>query len=281
MTLRITILGCGTSTGVPRIDGHWGQCNPANPKNRRRRSSLLVERFADADAALADDQNAAKTTLLIDTGPDVREQLLSAHVTGLDGVFYSHDHADHSHGIDDLRIMCYVRRKLVDLYFNHATGELLKRRFDYCFGTQPGSSYPPIVKGHFIEPGQPVTVSGAGGEITVLPFRQLHGNIESLGFRIGSVAYSTDAHDFPDESLSALTGLDVWILVALRHKIHASHLSVAQALEWAGRVQPKRTILTHLAVELDHDELSAMLPPSVEAAYDGMRFTMPYTGSHK
>jgi phosphoribosyl 1,2-cyclic phosphate phosphodiesterase len=275
MTLRVTLLGCGTSTGVPRIDGNWGKCNPANPKNRRSRSSLLVERFADADAALADDRNAAKTTILIDTGPDVREQLLSARVTGLDGVFYTHDHADHTHGIDDLRIMCYARRKLVDLYFNRPTGELLTQRFAYCFGTQPGSLYPPIVKGHFIEPGQPVSVSGAGGEITVLPFRQLHGNIESLGFRIGNLAYSTDAHDFPDESLPTLEGLDVWILVALRHHTHVSHLSVGQALEWVDRMQPKRTILTHLATELDYDELSAMLPPGIEAAYDGMRFTMP------
>ncbi|MEJ2125102.1 MAG: MBL fold metallo-hydrolase [Alphaproteobacteria bacterium] len=276
MTLRVTFLGCGTSTGVPRIDGHWGKCNPANPKNRRRRSSLLVERFADVDAASADDRHAAKTTILIDTGPDVREQLLSAQVSGLDGVLYSHDHADHTHGIDDLRIMCYARRKLVDLYFNRPTGELLMKRFDYCFATQPGSNYPPIVKAHIIEPGQPITIAGAGGDVTVQPFRQLHGVIETLGFRIGGLAYSTDVHDFPDESLPTLEGLDMWIVDALRPQPHASHLSVGQALEWVERLQPKRAIFTHLAVELDYDELSAMLPPDVEAAYDGMRFTMPY-----
>lgn len=268
MTLRFTILGCGASTGVPRIDGNWGHCDPANPKNRRSRAALLVERIAG--------DGRGKTSVLIDTGPDLRTQMLSAGLTSLDAVFYTHDHADHTHGIDDLRLMSYARRKLVDLYFDRPTGDLLISRFDYCFASRPGSSYSPIVRANFIEAGQPVTVKGAGGDITLLPFGQLHGDMGSLGFRIGSAAYSTDVHDFPAESLPALAGLDVWIVDALRHHVHASHFSVQMALDWAERLGPKRTILTHMTVDLDYDTLARELPPGVEPAYDGLTFELPY-----
>ncbi len=130
MTLKFTILGCGTSTGVPRVDGEWGQCDPSNPKNRRRRCSLLVERFAPGGV----------TTVLIDTSPDLREQLIEAGVKSIDGVLYTHDHADHTHGIDDLRIIAYRMRKRIDVYYDAATGAVLNRRFDYCFATPEGSS---------------------------------------------------------------------------------------------------------------------------------------------
>jgi phosphoribosyl 1,2-cyclic phosphate phosphodiesterase len=264
MTLRITILGCGASTGVPRIDGSWGKCDPTNPKNRRRRASLLIERITGDN----------RTTVIIDTGPDIREQMLGAGVTNVDGVFYSHDHADHTHGIDDLRLFSYARRGLVSLYFNQATGDLLRQRFDYCFATRPGSSYPPIVRGQVIAPGEDVVISGAGGDIRVTVFRQFHGDIESLGFRIGAMAYSTDLHALPDEAVPVLEGLELWIVDALRHTNHPSHFSVGQAMEWAQRLRPKLTVFSHMTVDLDYAALCRELPDGIIPAYDGLRFEL-------
>ena len=265
MTLRFTILGCGSSTGIPRIDGNWGVCDPSNPKNRRRRCALLVERY-DGDK---------RTTVLVDTGPDLREQILEAGVEWLDGVLYTHDHADHAHGIDDLRILAYRAKRKIDVYFNSATGAILQRRFDYCFATPEGSAYPPIVKPHTINPGELVTIEGAGGAITAMPFIQHHGDIDSLGFRFAGLAYSSDLHDLPDTSLPLLENLDVWIVDALRYTKHVSHFSVEDALGWIERLQPKRAILTHLHIDLDYAALKAELPDGVEPAYDGMRFELP------
>jgi phosphoribosyl 1,2-cyclic phosphate phosphodiesterase len=265
MTLRFTFLGCGASPGVPRIDGTWGACDPANPKNRRRRCSMLVQRFGAE----------GQTDVLIDTGPDVREQMITTGLAGLDGVLYTHDHADHSHGIDDLRILAYNRRRLIDVYFDAPTEAIIRRRFDYCFVTPDGSSYPPIVRGHTLEYGQSVTVTGEGGDITALPFRQFHGDILSVGFRFGNLAYSSDLHDLPEESIAALEGLDVWIVDALRYIHHPSHFSVEQALEWIARIKPRRAILTHLHMDLDYETLRSQLPENVEPAYDGMTFELP------
>jgi phosphoribosyl 1,2-cyclic phosphate phosphodiesterase len=264
MTLRFTILGCGSSPGVPRIDGDWGVCDPANPKNRRRRCALLVERY-DGDK---------RTVVLVDTGPDVREQIIDAGIVAIDAVLYTHDHADHAHGIDDLRILAYRARSRVKVYFDEATGALLQRRFDYCFKTPEGSAYPPIVKGHIIKAGEPLTIDGAGGPIEILPFRQHHGDIDTFGFRFGTLAYSSDVHDVPAESLPALEGLDVWIVDALRYTRHPSHFSVEEALDWIRRIGPKRAILTHLHIDLDYETLSNELPDGVEPAYDGMRLEL-------
>src|ERR671919_601262 len=173
MTLKVTILGCGTSGGVPRVGNHWGACDPQNPKNRRTRCSVLVERQGPEGA----------TSVLVDTSPDLRQQLLDAGVGWLDGVLYTHDHADHSHGIDDLRQVTFNGRRRVDVYCDAATGTLLRSRFAYCFESPPGSEYPAILKGHEIRAGQPVRIDGAGGMIEALPFRQLHGPGETLGFR--------------------------------------------------------------------------------------------------
>jgi len=260
MTLKVTILGCGTSGGVPRIGNHWGACDAANPKNRRERCSLLVQRTGPK----------GETAVLVDTSPDLRRQLLAAKVGWLDGVLYTHDHADHTHGIDDLRQVMFNGRRRVDVYYDEATGRQLHARFAYCFDTPPGSDYPAILKGHTIDAGVPLAISGAGGAIEALPFRQLHGSSESLGFRFGGLAYSPDVSDLPEESVDALKDLDIWILDTLRYTRHPSHLSVEQALEWIARVKPKRAVLTHMHVDLDYAALSKELPQVVEPAYDGM-----------
>ena len=263
MTLKLTILGCGTSGGVPRVGNHWGACDPSNPKNRRRRCSLLVERAGAK----------GETGILVDTSPDLRQQLLDAGVGWVDGVLYTHDHADHSHGIDDLRMVSFNGRARVNVYYDATTGGLLHSRFGYCFNAPQGSEYPPILKGHEIHAGKPIRISGTGGVIEALPFRQIHGSGETLGFRFGGIAYSPDVSDFPEESIEALQDLDVWILDALRYALHPSHLSVDQALAWIARVKPKRAVLTHMHVDLDYATLADRLPSGVEPGYDGMVLT--------
>jgi len=260
MSLRFTILGCGTSGGVPRPGLGWGACDPDNPKNRRRRCAMLVEKAGEAGV----------TRVLVDTGPDLREQLLAAGVKWLDGVFITHEHADHTHGIDDLRGLFIKNRRRVDVYFDAATERMMRTRFGYCFETPPGSEYPPIVEGHRIEPGAAVTIEGPGGPLEVLPFLQRHGDIDSLGYRFGNLAYSSDLSDLPEDSVRALADLEVWIVDALRYAPHPSHFSVDDALDWIDRVKPRRAVLTDLHSDLDYDALRAKLPPHVEPAYDGM-----------
>ncbi|RUO98816.1 MBL fold metallo-hydrolase [Hyphomicrobium sp.] len=260
MSYRCTILGCGSSGGVPRIGMNWGSCDPENSKNRRLRCSALVERTG----------SGGRTSVLIDTSPDFREQILSTRLTALDGVLYTHDHADHTHGIDDLRMVAFAMKRRVDVYFNKATGDSLKSRFAYCFETPPGSSYMPMLNGHEIDGIAAVEIDGGGGTIKAQPIQQWHGSIMSLGYRFSNLAYSPDINDIPEASISLLEGLDVWIVDALRHGVHESHFSVKQALAWAQRLKPKRTILTHMTSELDYDKLARELPPGVEPAYDGM-----------
>lgn len=262
MTCKFTILGCGSSPGVPRPALGWGDCDPNNPKNRRRRTSLLVERRGDAGV----------TTVLIDTSPDLREQLLDANVDWIDGVLYTHEHADHTHGIDDLRSLFIKRRRQVEVYLDDHTAEMMQARFGYCFKSPPGSEYPPIVNDNRIGAGREVVIQGQGGPITALPILQQHGDIASLGFRFGNVAYSCDLSGMPPESAAALTGLDVWIVDALRYRPHPSHLSLADALGWIERLKPKRAILTNLHADLDYETLRREVPPHVEPAYDGISF---------
>jgi phosphoribosyl 1,2-cyclic phosphate phosphodiesterase len=260
MSYRFTILGCGSSGGNPRIGDDWGKCDPSNPKNRRWRAAALVERR----------DGKSVTTALIDTGPDLREQLLSVRLKALDGVLYTHDHADHTHGIDDLRVLSYAMKRRIPVWFDAHTRDSLMSRFDYCFGTKPGSSYPPILKGHLIEPPQPIEVHGAAGAITALPILQVHGDIESIGFRFRDIAYSPDISDLPEASLPLLEGLDLWIVDALRYTPHPSHFSLKEALAWIERLKPKRAILTHLLGDLDYEALRRELPSGIEPAYDGM-----------
>ena len=261
MTLRVTILGCGSSGGVPRVGSGWGACDPSEPKNRRRRCSILVERTSPDGT----------TSVLVDTSPDLRDQLLDANVTRLDAVLYTHDHADHMHGIDDLRPLVIHMRRRIPAYADEATSRVLHERFGYCFRTPPGSEYPPILDEHRLEVGRPVTIDGLGGPVTGLPFDMVHGSGRALGFRFDGLAYASDVSAMPDESLGALQGLDVLILDALRYTPHPTHFSVADALALIADVRPRRAVLTNLHSDIDYDTLARDLPDSVVPAYDGMR----------
>ena len=261
MTLIFTILGCGSSAGVPRVGSGWGACDPNNPKNRRRRCSLLVERRGLQGV----------TRVLVDTSPDVREQLLDADARHLDAVLFTHGHADHTHGIDDLRALAIHQRRRIDVYLDEPTSQALRRRFAYCFETPPGSSYPPILREHRLEVGVPVSVEGAGGAIVALPILHHHGDIVALAFRFGALTYSPDVNGMPAESVKALAGLDTWIVDALRYTSHPSHWSLSETLDWIARIVPRRAILTNMHVDLDYDALRLKLPPNVEPAYDGMQ----------
>lgn len=260
MSHRLTILGCGSSTGVPRIGGDWGQCDPKNPRNRRRRSAALIEKRS----------GGGTTTALIDTGPDLREQLISTGTRHIDGVLYTHDHADHTHGIDDLRMIAYAMKRRIPIWADVPTHASLVKRFDYCFATPAGRSYPPILHGHEIVDATPIHVEGAGGPIAASPVLQSHGEIMSYGFRIGDLLYSPDINGIPDASLPLFDGLDIWIVDALRFMPHPSHWTVGQTLEAIARVKPKRAILTHMHIDLDYEKLRRELPANVEPAYDGM-----------
>lgn len=271
MTFKFTILGCGSSGGVPRPALGWGVCDPANPKNRRRRTSLLVERRPGSNASLPAGQGGI-TRVLVDTSPDLREQLLDAEVDRLDGVLYTHEHADHTHGIDDLRALFIKQRQMIDVYLDEQSSNMMRTRFAYCFESPPGSDYPPIVREHRLAAGQPVTIGGPGGPVTALPILQEHGDIASLGFRFGGVAYSADISGLPPQSAAALEGLEVWIVDALRERPHPSHFCLADALGWIDRLRPRRAILTNLHSDLDYEALRRKLPPHVEPAYDGMSF---------
>lgn len=260
MSLRLTILGCGSSGGVPRIGAGWGKCDPTNAKNRRRRCALLVERRGPRGV----------TSILIDTPPDIREQLLSVRAEALDAVLFTHDHADHTHGIDDLRMVAYAMKQRVPCYFDAATQESIVTRFAYCFAQPAGSTYPPILVPELLVPGCAIVVDGAGGPIEALPIRQFHGDIETLAFRFGNVAYSPDVSALPLDSIPLLEDLDLWIVDALRYTPHSSHFSVKEALEHIARLRAKRAVLTHMTGDLDYDALRRELPAHIEPAYDNM-----------
>jgi len=261
-TIDVTILGCGSSGGVPRVGGNWGDCDPTNSKNRRRRCSLLITATAE---------NGGQTNVLIDTGCDIREQLLDANVPSVDAVFYTHDHADHTHGIDDLRVLALNDRKRVEVYANKPTLGRLHSAFGYCFQAPAGSPYPPILNGNEIVAGQSVKIDGEGGAITLHAFDQEHGSIRSLGFRIKNLAYSCDVSDIPDSSFSALSGLDVWIIDALRRTPHPSHFSLDDALHWIERFKPGQAYLTNMHIDLDYETVRNETPEHVEPAFDGLR----------
>ncbi|MEM1385019.1 MAG: MBL fold metallo-hydrolase [Pseudomonadota bacterium] len=267
--LRFTVLGCGSSGGVPRIGPagpNWGACDPANPRNRRRRCALLAQRIG-VDGA---------TTLLIDAGPDLREQLIDAGAGLLDAVLLTHDHADHCHGIDDLRMVFFNRRSRLPTWMTAETEAAIRSRFGYVFESPEGSHYPPILELRRIEGA--VTVEGSGGPLTVESFAVPHGDTTALGIRIGPVAYTPDISEMTDAAWEAVAELDCWILDALRYRPHVSHANVETALAWIQRAEPARAYLTNLHVDLDHDRLEAETPQHVSPAHDGLVIEVPALG---
>jgi len=265
VSLRVTILGCGSSGGVPRVGGDWGACDPANPRNRRRRCSLLLE--------AASEHEATPVSVLIDTSPDLREQLLDADVRRLDAVVFTHSHADHTHGIDDLRPLVISTRARIDAWMDEPTAAALKRRFRYIFETPPGSYYPPLLNERRLTIRREITIHGQGEtSLSLTPYPLSHGDIEALGLRVGRFAYAPDLNGIPGDSESLFEGLDVLLIDALRYRPHPSHYSLAETLATIARYQPKRAILTNLHTDLDYARLAAELPPNVEPAFDGMRF---------
>jgi phosphoribosyl 1,2-cyclic phosphate phosphodiesterase len=250
--MKVRVLGCGGSGGVPLLGNLWGDCDPAEPRNRRRRVSILVT----TDAA----------TILVDTSPDLREQLLDAGTRRIDAVLYTHAHADHLHGIDDLRAMNRLMRQPIPIYGTTATLETIARRFDYVFtplGPDSGF-YKPVLTLRTID--GPFEIAG----IPIVPFAQDHGFSTTLGFRIGDMAYSTDVVDLDEAAFAALAGVDVWIVDCLRYEPHPTHSHLAKTLSWIARVKPRRAVLTHMDVPLDYATLRRELPAGVEPGYDGL-----------
>ncbi len=260
--MKLTVLGCGGSGGVPvagrERGGSWGLANPDNPKNRRSRVSVLIE----GEGA----ELEQRARILIDTSPDLRQQILANDITALDAVLFTHAHADHSHGLDELRGLVYARRRPLDAYMDAETRAILTTRFGYAFASSQTADnlYPPLLADHTIE--GPFMV----GSIPVSAFVQQHGPDTTLGFRCGDIAYSTDASGLDERAFAALEGVRLWVVDCLRDEPHPTHAHVAQALEWIARVRPERAVLTHMNEKLDYDELLARCPPGVEPAYDGL-----------
>jgi phosphoribosyl 1,2-cyclic phosphate phosphodiesterase len=252
--MRVTMLGCGPSWGVPRIGGDWGACDPADPRNRRRRVSILIEC-----------QGAA---ILVDTSPDFREQCLDAGISRLDAVLFTHAHADHLHGIDDLRSVNRLMGREIPVYASAVTMREIRQRFGYAVApVEPGGGkafYKPILTPHVID--GPFTAAG----VAFVPFVQDHGFSETLGFRCGRFAYSTDVVRLDEKAFAALAGVEVWIVDCIRHEPHPTHSHVAQTLDWIGRVNPRRAIFTHMDQSLDYDALRRLLPAGVEPGHDGL-----------
>ena len=261
MSLSVTILGCGSSGGVPRVAQGWGVCDPANSRNRRRRCSILVEQAGPEGV----------TRVLVDTSPDLREQLIEARVEHLDAILMTHPHADHTNGIDDVRPLVLHQRRMLDIHMDEQTSEMLRRAFGYIFETPEGSQYPPLLRERRLHAGKIASIEGAGGVLEAMPLRLDHGEIESLGFRFGDMAYTPDVKSIFPETYAHLEGLDLWIIDALRYTSHPTHFALSDALEMIKMLRPKRAVLTNMSTEIDFESVRAELPSHVQPAHDMMR----------
>ncbi len=259
--LRLTILGCGSSPGTPRITGDWGACDPTEPRNRRGRCAAMIERIGPG----------GRTVVVIDCGPDFREQMLREQVQHIDAVLVTHPHADHFHGLDDIRGFFLETGREIPLYADEATYVRLREAFGYCFQTPAGSAYPPIVRHHSLTPLKPIRIDGNGGPVEILPFEQEHGSIVSLGFRIGPISYCSDVSDFPEAAQKAIDGSELLVIDALQYRRHPSHLSLDQALDWIARLAVPRAILTHMHTPLDYATLHRSLPEHITPGHDGLQ----------
>ncbi len=262
--IKLTLLGTGSSGGVPRVGGDWGACDPEEPKNRRRRCSALVETWNEKSPE-------TRTSVLIDTSPDMREQLLDANVMRLDAILFTHDHADQTHGIDDVRALAIRNRAQIKAYMDQATHSTLFPKFRYAFEGSGG--YPAIIDLQpLIKAYTSFEVQGQGGALNCLPLDQEHGRIRSLGYRFGDIAYCNDLNGLPGRSLKALEDLDLLVIDALRYTPHPSHAHLDQTLEWIEQLKPKRAVLTNLHVDFDYQTLKDELPEGVEPGFDGWTY---------
>ncbi len=255
--MRVTILGCGASTGVPAIGPNWGDCDPLDPRNRRRRASVLVER--------------GEVAILIDTSPDLREQLIDARVRRLDAVVMTHAHADHLHGLDDIRQLNRLMKAAIPLWADAKTLAEIRRRFGYALEPppEPGNFYRPTLEAHEI------TDAFAIKGVAIVPFVQGHGYSTTLGFRIGKMAYSTDVTELDDNAFAVIAGIELWIVDCMRRTPHSTHSHLDKTLAWIARVRPRRAILTHMDQSLDYAQLAAELPEGVEPGRDGLAIELP------
>ncbi|HTI88753.1 MAG TPA: MBL fold metallo-hydrolase [Alphaproteobacteria bacterium] len=255
--MRVTILGSGAAGGVPQIGGDWGACDPDEPRNRRRRASILVE--------------SSGSRVLVDTSPDMREQLIDAEVSALDAILYTHEHADHVHGIDDVRTLNRISRRAIDAYGSAHTMNTILKRFNYVFTPPPVEGgkpafFKPCLTAHEVAPGQAFAV----GSLDVMPFAQDHGFMTTLGFRFGDFAYSTDVVKLDEAAFATLTGVKVWLIGCLGYHQHPTHAHLDRVLGWIEQLKPERAVLTHMTGALDYRTLATSLPTGVEPGYDGM-----------